>query len=182
MESFTRRRFSLYWLRMAGRWPDFLDKVFVVQPGWIHNRRHHGSCLSGPVIHWHRHRLLPPFVDSYPVASNIAAAGTSHRAEPQRAEKEGTSDGGAEGCGRISPSCRSAISMEFQTLGLGSSLACSSLAPATIKFNSCNNSEHAGHVFQVCALFRSASVFHFRQALLQLNAIQYDLSPSLLRF
>src|SRR5208283_1550704 len=80
----------------------------------------------------------------------MAAAGTSHLAAPQRALKEGR---GVRWlwfvrCGRIKPSRRSAISMEFHTLGLGSSLACNSPADATIRLNSFSNAEHFGHALR----------------------------------
>src|ERR1700678_324103 len=41
--------------------------------------------------------------------------------------------------------------MEFHTRGLGSSLACSWQAVAVIRFNSCSNAAHSGHVFR-CVL------------------------------
>src|SRR5271166_3347464 len=63
------------------------------------------------------------------VNSSKAVAGSNHPARPHRKPNE---ESGDRRCGRISPSFRNAISMEFQTRGLGSSAPCRSAAAATI--------------------------------------------------
>jgi len=71
----------------------------------------------------------------------VAAAGTIHRAHPQRVANEEIK--GRFACwGRISPSCRNAISMEFQTRGLGSSASTNSGAEEMISASSSTSAVH----------------------------------------
>src|ERR1700733_2866608 len=77
--------------------------------------------------------------------SRAAAAGAAQRAHPQGVPNAGIRLR-AERCGRINPSLRSAASMEFQTLGLGSLASSKDGADEIISSNSLTSDEQAGQL------------------------------------
>src|SRR5271166_644807 len=77
------------------------------------------------------------------VINKRAAAGAIQRAHAHGLLKDGRREWRAC-CGRIRPSCRNAISMEFQTRGLGSCAARSSPAAQAITSKSATNAAHSG--------------------------------------
>ena len=116
-------------------------------------------------------------VDSHQVKQQHR--GRRHAAiAPVPSARERRHESGDRRCGRISPSCRSAISMEFQTLGLGSSAALQ-FAPPPRRSDSILRPAPStlGTSSDALSVPRTASVFHFRQALLQLNAIHTEPLP-----